>query len=65
MPFVLSIFLSCILSLIVSLRALGFDGFTFGGWMQAWGLFWIVVFPVLFMVFPIVRRIVAALVEKA
>jgi hypothetical protein len=64
MPFVLSIFMSCIVSLIASLRAVGFDGFTLVGWLQAWGLSWIVAFPTLFLALPLVRRIVGALVEK-
>lgn len=64
MPFVLSIFMSCLVSMISTLRAYGFADFDFGTWVQAWGLSWIVAFPALFVVLPIVRKIVAAMVEK-
>jgi hypothetical protein len=33
--------------------------------MQAWGLSWLIAFPVLLLILPLVRRIVAALVEPA
>jgi hypothetical protein len=64
MPFVLSIFMSCIVSLISSLRAYGFEQFSFATWMQAWGLSWALAFPSLFLVLPVVRKIVGAFVEK-
>jgi Protein of unknown function (DUF2798) len=65
MPLVLSIFMSCVVSLISTWRASGFAGFEAVGWLQAWGLSWAVAFPTLFLVLPLVRKIVAALVEKA
>jgi hypothetical protein len=64
MPFILSIFMSCVVSLISTLRAHGFGGFEIGGWLQAWGLSWVVAFPTLFVVLPLVRKIVAAIVEQ-
>jgi hypothetical protein len=64
MPLVLSVVMSCIVSLIATLRAAGFDGFAFGGWLQAWGLSWLVAFPTLLLVLPFVRRLVGLLVEK-
>jgi hypothetical protein len=64
MPFVLSIFMSCIVSLISSLRAYGFAEFSIATWMQAWGLSWALAFPSLFLVLPVVRKIVGAFVEK-
>jgi hypothetical protein len=64
MPFVLSIFMSCLVSMISTVRAYGFADFDLGTWLQAWGLSWIVAFPSLFVVLPIVRKIVAAMVEK-
>ncbi len=65
MPFVLSIFMSCLVSLISTLRVSGFEAFQVGNWMQAWGLSWVVAFPALFVVLPIVRKIVGVVVEKA
>jgi len=33
-------------------------------WLHAWGLSWLVAFPVLLCVLPLVRRIVMALVQN-
>jgi hypothetical protein len=64
LPFVLSILMSCLVSLIATLRATGFDGFSAASWLQAWGLSWVVAFPALFVMMPLARRTVALLVEK-
>jgi hypothetical protein len=64
MPFVLSIFMSCVVSFISTLRVIGFSDTFLGSWLQNWGLSWIVAFPTLFVVLPIVRKIVGALVEQ-
>ncbi|MEM1236462.1 MAG: DUF2798 domain-containing protein [Pseudomonadota bacterium] len=52
--------MSCMVSGVSTLRALGFiDGF-FGAWMSNWAVSWSIAFPVLLIVGPIVRRAVAA-----
>jgi Protein of unknown function (DUF2798) len=64
MPFVLSIMMSFIISGVSTLRALGLvDGFVLK-WMSAWGVSWIVAFPTVLVVLPLVRRIVAMFVEQ-
>jgi hypothetical protein len=63
MPFVLSIFMSAIVSFIATLRALGVTPDLFQSWIKSWGLSWIIAFPTLFLVLPIVRKIVTELVE--
>lgn len=62
-PLVLSIFMSLIVSGVSTLNAVGFTPGFFSGWMVAWGLSWFVAFPTLLVVFPLVRRIVALIVE--
>ncbi len=64
MPLILSIVMSCIVSFIATLRAHGLSDFGLVGWLQAWGLSWLVAFPTLFLVLPFVRRIVGMIVEK-
>jgi hypothetical protein len=64
MPFVLSIFMSCVVSFISTLRVLGLAEHFFLSWLQNWGLSWIVAFPTLFVVLPIVRKIVGRFVEQ-
>jgi hypothetical protein len=55
--------MSFIISGVATLRALGWvDGF-FGKWMGAWGLSWLIAFPTVLVVFPLVRKIVGVFVE--
>jgi Protein of unknown function (DUF2798) len=63
MPFVLSIVMSAIISFIATLRTLGVSPDLFESWIKSWALSWIIAFPTLFAVLPIVRKIVATLVE--
>ena len=63
LPFVLSIFMSAIISFVSTFRAVGYIDGLFIKWLGAWGLSWFVAFPALLLVLPIVRRIVARFVE--
>jgi hypothetical protein len=63
-PFVLSIFMSCIVSFVSALRTVGFADFALSKWLAAWGLSWMVAFPAVLLVLPIARKIVATFVEK-
>jgi len=63
MPMVLSILMTFVVSLIATVRAIGFTEDFVIRWLPAWGLSWFVAFPTLLLVLPLVRRIVNALVE--
>jgi hypothetical protein len=65
MPLALSVLMSCLVSLIATLRATGFDGFALTNWLQAWGLSWMVAFPALFIMMPLARKRVSVFFEKA
>jgi hypothetical protein len=64
MPFVLSILMSCIVSAVATLINLGWTTGFVATWPYAWGASWLVGFPSLLLVLPIVRRIVAAIVDQ-
>ena len=61
--FLLSGFMSLIVSCIATVRALGFVEDFFPIWGSAWISSWIVAFPVVLMVAPVVRKIVAKAVK--
>ena len=66
-PFLFGFVLSGLMSLIVSgvatLRNAGFgDGFS-AMWINAWLLSWLVAFPVVLVVAPVTRRLVAMVVK--
>jgi hypothetical protein len=63
MPFLLSLFMTAIVSLISTLRSVGLHEGVVRLWLGSWGLSWLVAFPVLFVVLPVVRRITAAVVD--
>ncbi|HVY07671.1 MAG TPA: DUF2798 domain-containing protein [Burkholderiales bacterium] len=65
LPLLLSIFMTLIVSLISTLHGVGLAPETLRIWMGAWGLSWIVAFPTLLLVLPLVRRLTFALVESA
>lgn len=60
---ILSLFMTCIVSGISTLRSIGFAPNFFSVWPVAWAMSWCVAFPVLTLVTPLVNRIVAGLVE--
>ncbi|EGP09871.1 hypothetical protein CSIRO_0302 [Bradyrhizobiaceae bacterium SG-6C] len=63
MPPVLSILMTFVVSGISTLKSLGFTPAFLATWPAAWAISWIVAFPTLLAVLPLVRRIVAMVVE--
>ncbi|MCC5451363.1 DUF2798 domain-containing protein [Rheinheimera sp. UJ51] len=63
MPLLLSIMMTCIVSLVSTLSSLGWSAFTFTGWLSAWGLSWVIAFPTLLLVLPMVKKLTSYLVH--
>jgi hypothetical protein len=63
MPLALSFLMTFIVSGISTFNGVGFTPGVVEKWMQAWGLSWIVAFPTMLFVFPLVRRLVGLIVE--
>lgn len=63
MPLVLSVLMSCLVSAVSTTVNAGFGADLFVLWMKAWGISWLVAFPSLLLVLPLVRIIVGALVQ--
>ena len=64
MPLLLSIFMSCIVAGISTVKSVGLASGLFQMWMAAWGVSWLAAFPSLLVLLPVVRRIVAATVQS-
>lgn len=62
MPLVLSVFMTCVVSAIATLRSVGMVDGVQWLWLQNWALSWVVAFPTLLLVLPLVRRVVGLLV---
>ncbi|MEB3791886.1 DUF2798 domain-containing protein [Acinetobacter sp. IK40] len=58
---VLALYLSIIIALRVSrmstIHRMGLEQFSTDIWLSVWGLFWLIIFPVLLLVLPIIRKI--------
>ncbi|MCY1435828.1 hypothetical protein D9M71_519360 [compost metagenome] len=65
MPLLLSILMTCIVSLISTFKGIGWSPQFVTKWLAAWGLSWVIAFPVLLLVLPLVRRATLALVRAA
>jgi hypothetical protein len=63
MPLVLSIIMTFVVSAIATFKSLGPTPAFLATWPSAWALSWLVAFPTLLAVLPLVRRIVNWLVE--
>jgi hypothetical protein len=63
MPFFLSIMMTFIVSFISTWRSLGWSEALLPTWMEAWGLSWIVAFPTMLLVLPMVKRLTGKLVQ--
>ena len=59
----LSGLMSCMVSGISTLRSIGFADILFAKWMTNWAWSWSVAFPAVLVVLPVVRAIVARIVE--
>ena len=64
MPLILSVFMSCIVAGISTVKGVGLTPDVLEKWMQAWGVSWLAAFPSLLVVLPVVHKVVAALVHS-
>jgi hypothetical protein len=60
----LSIVMTCVVSLISTLRSVGLAPDFMRLWLGAWALSWVVAFPLLLVVLPLVRAATDRLVER-
>jgi len=59
MPFILSIMMTFVVSLIATTKNLGFSHPELASsWMTSWVLSWLIAFPVLLAILPVVRKMV-------
>lgn len=63
MPLILSVLMTCVVSAISILRSRGVNDSFSDYWFPAWGLSWIVAFPVLLAILPLVRRLTNMVVQ--
>lgn len=62
-PLILSVMMTFVVSLIATVKNLGIHADLPYNWVTAWGLSWIIAFPTLLLVLPLVRRIVSSICD--
>ena len=63
-PLIISVLMSCVVACISTVRGYGLEPGFVSIWMQSWGTSWVIAFPILIFVLPVVRRIVGTIVEQ-
>ena len=63
MPFFLSVIMTCIVSLVSTLRGVGLSAGFIALWLGSWALSWVIAFPTLLVVLPVVRKATFAVVQ--
>lgn len=63
LPFFLSGIMTCLVSGISTLRGVGFTPGVLPLWLGSWGVSWLVAFPTMMVVLPVVRRLTGKFVE--
>lgn len=64
LPLFLSLLMTCVVSLISTLRSVGLAENLLRLWLGAWALSWLVAFPLLLVALPLARTVTDWLVER-
>lgn len=65
MPLLLSVLMTFIVSMVSTLRSIGLAPNLLQVWLGAWAISWLIAFPTLLLVLPIVRKATSAVVRAA
>lgn len=63
--FFLSVFMCGVVSLVATVKALGLAPQLVFAWLEGWVVSWLLAFPVVLIVMPLVRRLVSAICRPA
>ncbi len=63
MPFFLSFIMTCVISLVSTLRGVGLVPGLLSLWLGSWALSWVIAFPTLLVVLPLVRKVTFTFVQ--
>lgn len=66
LPLVITFCMTFLVSGISTIRNLGLSSDVFfSSWLEAWGISWLIAFPVLLVILPMARKIVFTFVESS
>ncbi|MCR8923081.1 DUF2798 domain-containing protein [Dasania sp. GY-MA-18] len=62
--FFMSLLMSAIMSMVVSLLNVGLVENIFAIWLRAWGISFVIAFPTIIVISPLVKRLVNLVISK-
>lgn len=62
--FFMALLMSCLMSFVITIFNLGFTDNLLTMWLQAWSFAFVVAFPAVITVAPLVKKLTAAVVKK-
>jgi hypothetical protein len=62
--FFMALLMSCIMSFVISTFNVGFVNNILFIWLKAWGFAFVVAFPVILLVVPVVRKMVGLVIKN-
>ncbi len=65
MPFILSVIMTFIVSFVSTVRSIGLSDHLLSMWMGSWGLSWLIAFPTLLVILPLVKKLTQLLVSSS
>lgn len=63
MPFIVTFFMTCMVSAVSILKSYGFGDEFMGKWITAWMTSWVVAFPALLVILPNVKKLLEVITE--
>jgi hypothetical protein len=64
LPMGTSFFMTFLVSGVATYRALGYVDGVFAMWMTSWAIAWVIAFPTMFFMMPVVRRWLSYIIEE-
>ncbi|WP_140985666.1 DUF2798 domain-containing protein [Asticcacaulis tiandongensis] len=65
MPFLLSVMMSGLISMVMLLLHGGVTPHLMADWLKAWAIAWVIAFPSVLCLLPVVRRLATLIVETS
>jgi hypothetical protein len=60
-----AVFMTFLVSGVATWRAVGWTDGMVGTWMSSWGIAWLVAYPTMLVMMPLVRRWLGLIIEEA
>lgn len=60
----MALLMSCVMSLVITVFNVGFVDQIMNIWLKAWGMAFVVAFPVVVLISPVVKKLVSIIIDN-